>query len=201
MKGILMTPDNAQKSHDGAKVQTRRLIKPQPFIVIDGEPLTIREAKPDEFPIQRDIVKCPYQIGEKVYIKEKWASMLIYDSLAPRDIAKGSPIWFTDTPVDEPTNCGDDMGKWRSSLHLPAALARTIVEIKNIQVQRIQDISEADAKAEGCPSIFLLGKDGELQDFVISILWFEDLWNSIHGPGAWERNDWVWKLGYEKVER
>ena len=76
MKSLLMTPDNAQKCHDGTKTQTRRLIKPQPDSIYHSPihlPGTNGWAwhKPNQGTIPF-IRECPFSVGEQVYIKEKY---------------------------------------------------------------------------------------------------------------------------------
>jgi len=213
MKGLLMTPENAQKCHDGTKTQTRRVIKP-----INKEP--------DAWCISGQvgtkwgfgnlhcdddiIIKCPYSIGEQVYIKEthyRYGEWRRYCDSQDKVTWCFEPfgeslIRFTDNPPDVICHGRGEEG-WhkRPSLFLPADLARTIVEINDLRAQQIQSISEADAKAEGVEAMYQTTEAGYVWDNHGYRRAFKLLWNSIHGEGAWERNEWVWAYSFIRILR
>ena len=222
MKGLLMTPDNAQKCHDGTKTQTRRLIKPQPYIVgfndlvpyrLTGKTVP-RECEECHRPMapskELALIKCPFSVGDEVYIKEthyrygEWIATgnrngVLLKSFHPHNRI----ICFTNNPPTNITN-GRHVNKtgWhkRPSLFLPADLARTIVTIKEIRAPRVQDISPEDCLAEGV-ALYTLAR-GVLSDRPPDSRWkFIELWDSIHGSGAWERNDFVWKYSFRRIEQ
>jgi len=104
--------------------------------------------------------------------------------------------------------------KWRPSIHMPKWASRAVVEILSIRAERIQDITEEEAKNEG---IFRWEQtsSGEpvenecwahyphepgLAGWATPIGAFRSLWNSLHGPGAWERNDCVWRIEWPRYE-
>ncbi len=68
MKSILLKAREVRAVLAGDTMLLRK-VKPQPFIVIDGNPLIIRKAKPGEFPIQRDVIESPYQVGDKLWVE------------------------------------------------------------------------------------------------------------------------------------
>ncbi|MEI4262820.1 hypothetical protein [Roseovarius sp. D0-M9] len=72
----------------------------------------------------------------------------------------------------------------KSPIHMPRRVSRLTLTVTDVRVQRVQDISRGDAMDEGCP--FANMADGPSPRD-----WFRHLWNSIHGPDAWDRNDWV----------
>jgi hypothetical protein len=78
----------------------------------------------------------PFHPGQLVYVKEAWAAMHLFDNCAPISLDPKTPIWFKDTPPDDPTNCGDDMGKWRSPLHLREVHARYFHQIIDVRPER-----------------------------------------------------------------
>ncbi len=79
---------------------------------------------------------------------------------------------------------------WKPSIFMPKIYSRITLEITGIRVERLQDISEADAIAEGVP-FGLMGKTHRIG--------YENLWNSINGVNAWDKNPWVWVIEFRRV--
>ena len=77
---------------------------------------------------------------------------------------------------------------------MPRWASRITMRITDVRVERLQDISEADANAEGCQ---LPARD---MDWMQCRTWFRDLWESIHGDGSWDDNPWLWVVSFERVE-
>lgn len=103
--------------------------------------------------------------------------------------------------------------RWRPSIHMPRWASRILLEVVNVRVERVQDISEEDALAEGIREVT---KDGNVFKYCVfdrgdcsSTPWadmartaigaFRQLWDSIHGDGAWDRNDWVWVVELKRT--
>lgn len=92
--------------------------------------------------------------------------------------------------------------KWRPSIHMPRWASRITLEIVEVRVERLQDISEADAIAEGIePAV-----GSEWRHYGCSTLTCMDprmsyrtLWESINGKGSWDANPWVWVLCFQRV--
>lgn len=82
------------------------------------------------------------------------------------------------------------------SIHMPRWASRILLEITDIRVERVQDISEADAAAEGSECIIFPNVDDNktMRDR------FRALWNSVYGSDAWTRNDWVWVIDFKRIE-
>ena len=119
----------------------------------------------------------------------------------------GDRLWVRETwaPEREGTGCPDDTGtlyratdpgwddentglRWRPSIFMPRTASRILLEITHVRVQRLQDISEDDARAEGCEP-FAYPRDR-----------FHGLWDTIHGSGAWHANPWVWALTFRRIQ-
>ncbi len=101
------------------------------------------------------------------------------------------------TPDDWPKG-----GRWRPSIHMPRWASRITFEITGVRVERLQDISRADAIAEGGPqshpSIDAVSQDYCFPDFSRS--WFGQTWWSIYGEESWQANPWVWVMEFKRVE-
>ena len=97
--------------------------------------------------------------------------------------------------------------RWTPSIHMPRWASRIRLRIRDVRVERLQDISEDDAVAEGValeryvPVSDSAGKhaSGEAEP-TDPVAEYRDLWNHINGAGAWESNPWVWALSFEKVK-
>jgi len=88
--------------------------------------------------------------------------------------------------------------RWKPSIHMPRWASRINLEITDIRVERVQDISEQDAKAEGVQKVMA---------FIGFTKNFKELWDEINGkPRAngidisWEANPWVWVVTFKKEE-
>lgn len=91
--------------------------------------------------------------------------------------------------------------KWRPSIHMPRWASRIQLEITNIRVERLQDISRKDAIAEGAPpshpSIDKVSREFGYEDFSRS--WYAQLWETINGAGSWDANPWVWVIEFKVI--
>lgn len=77
---------------------------------------------------------------------------------------------------------------------MPRAASRITLEVLNARVERLHDISEEDAKAEGVTLKGTSRYDGEARDA------FEALWCGINGADSWEANHWVWVIGFKVIK-
>jgi hypothetical protein len=198
---------------DGRKTQTRRVIKPQPgpdCDQYDGATLT---AAWKEGWVPR--AKCPYGMpGDILWVREG-----ILQSHCSYQLPSGeySGYWtnekveyLADDPQPEPRylrpdHYGSPYMLRRPSIHMPRWASRITLEITDIRVERLQDISEADARAEGCP----IGSDGIPYDPPPPELdsWqgygrysYCLLWSEINGAGSWAENPWVWAVSFRRVD-
>src|SRR5262249_50729821 len=92
-----------------------------------------------------------------------------------------------------------------AEIHMPRWVSRLTLELTDVRIERLQEISEADAQAEGC----VVGKwSGKTYDSIAGLRlggvewgnakdWYADLWESINGPGSWDTNPWVWVLTFK----
>ena len=127
----------------------------------------------------------PYNIGDKLWVRESH----VFTN-------HGNPVYkadFRDNRGDYWASVASDPKgvKWRSPYHLHKEHARLFLEVREVSVERLLDITEADAKAEGAVAFN--------EQVLRAKGYFEDLWNAINGKGAWESNPWVWVYGLMRV--
>ena len=211
---------------DGSKTQTRRAMKPQPTEFVGGPGVTLQDGSPAPLvplddsvePYGREIV-CPYgQPGDRLWVREAFDFL---PSGGP-DQPQACEIVYWATGSIEPRSAPHDYNpmiyghqKVRPSIHMPRWASRITLEITSVRVERLQDISEADAMAEGiveCPIPaddegprrigYMVGPDdGKSGLSVTPIQAYRDLWESINGPDSWTTNPWVWVVEFKRLQK
>ena len=219
---ILMTPENAQKCHDGTKTQTRRVVKLPldrgtwgPFL-FEGSKCTTAYGKPGDDMVCISNMKtgktiaCPYgQVGDRLWVRENgWER----PARTPKMLRDGADTWerfYFDALLDygEAEDLKGYGFKRRPSIHMHRAFCRTVLEITEVRVERLQAIGEEDAIAEGVEfhNGGGIGHSGyrhvQSHGFVYGTPTeaFKVLWESINGKGSWSQNPWVWVIAFKKV--
>ena len=211
IRPILFSAPMVRALLDGSKTQTRRALKTQPIDVIPMKEdkcgvewvgLMQREPEPKGI-----IFRCKFgQKGDRLWVREAWANHPDYPESTNR------AIYRADRGVEH------DVPRWRPSIHMPRWASRITLEITGVRVERLQDISEEDALAEGivCENVivssyyanghhevsddryFFDGCDDEGFDSAHDA--YASLWESINGAGSWEENPWVWVVAFRRVE-
>jgi len=195
------------------KSQTRRVMKPQP---------TLESGKPDfwhwkdcvwangglGFPESGIADHAPHKVGDKLWVRETFCEVPYeheHIQLADGWMSRPKIAYRADSKVDY-------TGMWKPSIHMPRYAARLFPEVREVRVERLQDIAEADARAEGeSPTYKKLGyKECSYErekkcHFACNCFNarenFAGLWNAISGKGAWESNPWVWVYEFMRVEK
>lgn len=186
---------------DGRKSQTRRILKlgtmldPMPDVwkakEIDGVWFFVSD-HPDCSGRQKAPVR--FRKGDRLYVREAWAEV---GSMDP-----GLFITRADYPACVPRHYENvppaDQVKWRPGIHMPRSRSRLTLTVTDVRVQRLQEITPADAIAEGiwAPANSMT-IDCETRDPRDD---FQALWNSINGAGSWSTNPWIIALTFT-VER
>lgn len=152
----------------------------------------------------------PYDPGDRLWVRETWTPGYYHDA-EHEDGPKVSVIY--DADKDERTciapsielaqkweraysEDGDTPPPKRPSIHMPRWASRILLEITDVRVERLQDITGNDVEAEGVEF-----PDGISVERVLE-RWepFRGLWNSINGPGSWDANPWVWVIEFKRVQ-
>jgi len=207
VSNILMRPELVRASLDGIKTQTRRTRgldavnrSPDnwryPFICTQDSSGKFGALFKSKDGVGNGIfLPCPWgRPGDLVWARENWQAWSEFDGVKAADIPQNAR---------ERINYPADGNKWdaklRPGIHCPRWANRLTLRLKEVRVERLQDISEEDAKAEGArPAFSCPGWDGVAGS--PSYRWgFHELWQSIHGPASWDHNDWLWVLVYEAI--
>lgn len=198
---IIFSSEMVQAILDGRKTQTRRVIKPQPKDDIEKHFTGhwISGLVDDSY---ERVHICSYgQVGDRLWVRESWATEKIFDSMSAKQIEDTGvgtiPFWYkvNDWQIDRD---GQIRGRWRTGRFCPHWASRITLEITEIRVQRLQEITEGDAMSEGVNSHLELNKDG----WRTAIDDFKDLWDSINikrGYG-WGINPWVWVISFKRLD-
>lgn len=177
-----------------------------------------------------EILGCPYgQPGDsRLWVREAWRTADTLDKLSPAGIADASlaagystpwaPLQFEADgkrngawPGFGPGNgVAVGAGKLRPGIHMPRWASRITLEVTEVRVQRLQDISEADARAEGCDPLIWDGVEGTAADLIDWPLKetgpgyrnaYALLWEAINGDGSWAANPWVWVISFKRAQQ
>jgi len=143
-------------------------------------------------------IQCPYGgPGERLWVRE---------GFMPRYFDDGRPAYRADWEDRAGDVCPEP--SWRPSIHMPRALSRITLEITNVRVERLQDISEEDAMAEGIhefklPNGSIFGTNPcravEIEGTAVEA--FATLWDQINGKRAtWSANPWLWVLVFRRIQ-
>lgn len=169
----------------GSKTQTRRVLKPQP-----QEDLGLWLA-------ERDMKATRWAPGDTLWVRETWTpNALTYGQTA---LYKADGIHTVLDDGDGYTvlnKDGTEKSPWRPSIHMPRWASRITLTVEAVRVERLQDITEGDAEKEGAEPT-LVSPDGGSAPHVEG---FCALWNTIHGPDAWDANPWVSVTTFRRVE-
>ena len=190
---------------EGRKTVTRRVVKPQPandwrFTGGYGR-ITSKHPHKDKFGVfirrgehtdftEVDIIPCPYgQPGDHLWVRE---------TCFINGPSKGSEVIYKADPLPNWEGEETDI-RWRPSIHMPRWASRIQLEITSVRVERLQDISEEQAKAEGATCELAEIDSVRLGAASTYRAGFQRLWQSINGPGSWNANPWVWAVEFRRI--
>lgn len=177
---------------DGRKTQTRRVLKPQPpnhvQIYRVGSVWDWRDGT------RGGSVKVPFAIGGRIWARETWAE----GRDAPAPDGAIFPIYAANWG-NRGSQGYELMKPWRSSMFMPRKYSRLTLIVTNVRVQRLHEISEEDAIAEGVGPTFV-SPDGGSAPHVETYI---ELWNSLNANRGypWESNPWVCALTFDVIRQ
>jgi hypothetical protein len=209
---ILFSAAMARAILAGLKTQTRRILKPQPrgqpwywagdeidpvAQWFDGWEEGRSACGAPEREVNVPLAGLRWRVGDRLWVKETFRGAAGYDHQPPRDWGN-KPIWY----------CADGeppaSGSWwflsnraRSPLHMPRWASRIDLLVTGVRVQRLQDITSADAIAEGCAAqADSQTIDCDTRDPRDE---FRGIWHTINGAASWDVNPWVAAITFERI--
>lgn len=200
---IIFSTAMVQAILEGRKIMTRRIVKLSEFGDSDtrGYKYHFRDKKGrwNDVTDESLIKFCPYgNPGDHLWVKETFAKVK----------SKGTYLYKSDKMFD---NCGPSEieWKWTPSIYMPRLASRITLEITDVRVERLQDITEQDAIKEGVfrkkqeDGTYWHGNYGHpdgVGPLLNAIESFRSLWLSINGEDSWNQNPWVWVISFEGLQ-
>ena len=183
---ILFSGDMVRAILDGRKTQTRR---PAKFAWSGSADELMHQSRFDP------AYRCPIgQPGDRLWVRETWA---------PHADMPRCAIYRCDRGGDYQDTATDDF-RWRPSIHMPRWASRITLEIVRVSVERVQDITPENCRADGiqvprcCCEPCAMGSAICTADAGVYVEAFRDLWRSIYG--TWSDNPWVWAVEFRRVK-
>lgn len=201
-KPILFSTEMVQANLEGRKRMTRRTQgleipnqDPENYIFLGWDKNIAVFKSPEEK--YRDC-KPKFIKGDILWVRETWKKSNEFGE--PRYLYKS--LW-------DSYKTGIDLSGWKPSIHMPKAAARIFLEVVNVRCERLHDISESDAIAEGVyqhsdygsTGYRHYGKPDEALTDIDAVWSFETLWESINGKDSWKVNPWVWVYDFKVIEK
>lgn len=215
-KGLIFNSEMVRAILDGRKTQTRRPIKwKQTRCTEIGE-----RDDGSYWPWSEDCENCcdywhpcPFgAVGDRIWVRETFQGPLVSEELLeeyrayPEKFENPEYCEYSADGGPRPEYCDlDDNLRhgWRPSIHMPRWASRITLEITGVRVERLNDISQEDAQAEGMeltgwrPTYSDPDSGGEVWTPYDN---FAQLWQCIYGEESWQANPWVWVISFKRVE-
>jgi hypothetical protein len=217
MKGILFSTPMVAAINEDRKTMTRREVKYNKKIQDPQTGFSIFTEK-GEFSVRgihesgdyrESFFKLPYQPGDILYVREEHCVTLGAFNDWIVEYKDGSILVFQEAELPADTikrlNARKTLGKWQRGRFLPKALARTFLKVTAVKAERLNDISEADAIAEGVEFIEGTGWKDYVgyytNSWVSAKASFSTLWVFINGHESWNKNPYVFAYTFERTQK
>ncbi|EPY6886561.1 hypothetical protein ACXEGV_004329 [Klebsiella quasipneumoniae] len=226
-RGMIFNADMVRAILDGRKTQTRRIMKPQPEPCPRGGHWWPSNVFKTMLHVEDEMQNgkggwgglvgdaCPFgDVGDRIWVRETFQGPLFDYDLMDNYCKDPTPfekpefcVYKADgVPAPEFYDADDELHCcWRPSIHMPRWASRILLEITDVRVERLNAISEEDARAEGiidggclnCGEPEQCGCANPEPDATDA---FAYLWQSIYGQDNWNANPWVWVIEFKRVE-
>lgn len=217
---MLFSGDLVRALLTGNKTQTRRIFKEPKGSVL--EEISAPWLRPTVWFPEKEksvLLDCPFGMtGDLIYVRETFQGPLVdfeeSEACAENMHLFENPNYCKYRATDPIPEFSDLNGEthygWKPSIHMPRWASRLTLKITDVRVERIQDISKEDAKAEGVKSKrpdnnpvyldYLNSSKSRTEWFMNPTYSFKSLWKSIYGP-SWDKNEWVWVIDFEVIHK
>lgn len=216
MKPILFNTEMVKAILEGRKTVTRRLVKPQTGFFYDHggkitdpdnpEHIAYLAMDPDD---HEEIRVPPYQPGDILYVRETWTLLYYVDPNGYTHWDQEMYYYAADGTPDITLVDGDGFEednqriRWKPSIHMPKEIARIFLRVKDVRVERLQDITADECPMEGVWPLAACTV-GERDTYYRGK--FAELWDSTIKPAdiatyGWDANPWVWVIKFERCEK
>lgn len=211
---ILMCAEMVRATLEGRKTQTRRIANARGadrvLFVENGQlvpgrvgdqPFRGWVAQVDKLNGLHLPLICPHgAVGDRLWVKETFGVVNSLDDVKPSELPRDIPIIYRASSVHP----NDPSTLWRPSIFMPRWASRLTLEITNVRVERVQEISEEDAKAEGVEAVACtpVGRGPGATGWMLCRPAYQTLWDSLNkarGYG-WDANPWVWVIEFKPLE-
>jgi len=180
-------------------------VKPQPteqvYQIYNSANFAPRDPLDQDAPDFAREIHCPYGApGDQLWVRETWQiNHIDYDrGPAPKSRPLDAELLYrADGEFRDQFEIDEGGSGWRPSIFMPRWASRISLEITGVRVERVQDISDADAKAEGVPEGAFDTGLTYVPSYVES---FMNLWDAINAARApWDSNPWVWVVEFRRI--
>ena len=233
-KPILFSTPMVQAILNGTKTQTRRVIKRKGYGRMHDAKNDLAKHEYDNLwqigesrgnkerlrPLNSIGVFCPYPVGTRLWVRETWAMLYgfapgewekLFPGTEPPDKSDNLYCYKADFSEQSLRRMKAKGAKWKSSRFMPKVAARIWLEVKNVRVEKLWDITDEDAMAEGISFDAAMEHSGWTPSFNDpdgSNAWpnyteaRKYLWNSLNSKRGYpfESSPWVWVYGFGRVE-
>jgi hypothetical protein len=141
--------------------------------------------------------KARFEVGDMLYVREAWRYMSGFTEKPDRSVMDTIDFVYK---ADEEWN-----GPWKPGIHMPKESARIFLQVTDVRAERLHDINEEDAIAEGIEDV-TFGEGISYKNYLTAhpctpVASFKSLWESINTKTSpWDKNDWVWVYTFKKIE-
>lgn len=206
---IIFTGESVRAILDGRKTQTRRVVK------LSGPADCVHPRKDGRWEFSKlhgedgeltDVLACPYgQPGDRLWVRETWCKPGYGDKRTKEVLPLGLVEFRADCGIPQHRLLSlfylrERDFRWRSPIHMPRWVSRITLEVTSVRVEQLQDISERDIRAEGCPDFSNADERTGVKDtrYVAEYGWYSSAWDSINAKRghSWESNPWVWVVEF-----
>jgi uncharacterized protein YhfF len=205
-KPIFFNTKMIQAILDGRKIMTRRTVKniPEGTHRVEQIGESLFEAHwgihgNSMFLDGATEIKCPYQPGDILWVRETWASYCDECESNQGEGYKDATCAYGDCNryAYKADDDGCPGGKWRPSIHMPKEAARIFLRVKTVRVERLQDITEEQAVKEGAKAYGPNNCSGTSARIAFAEIWDRTTRDNSY---EWRKNPWVWVIEFEREE-